>query len=276
MTKIALVQQQAGKNRNHNLKRGLEAFKRAAVEGAELVIYPELAFSYFIPQREAEENFRELAEGIPGPATRAFCQAAGELQTAAAINMFERDGDRTYDTTVIIDRDGSIAGKNRMVHIYQAPCFYEKDYYQPGDLGAGVFHTGLGRVGVAICYDRHFPEYMRMLGLAGAELVVIPQAGAVDEWPEGLFQAEIRTAAFQNGYFAALANRVGEEDNITFAGESFVCGPEGDMIAAAPKLEEDILYAEIDFGRIPGCPARRHFMPDRHPRIYGPITEEKQ
>jgi predicted amidohydrolase len=98
--------------------------------------------------------------------------------------------------------------------------------------------------------------------------VVIPQAGALDEWPDGLFQAEVRTAAFQNGYFTALANRVGIEDNIIFAGESFVCGPDGDIIASAPKIKDHILYAEIDTKRIEDCHARRHFFQDRRPDTY--------
>jgi N-carbamoylputrescine amidase len=131
-----------------------------------------------------------------------------------------------------------------------------------------VFETAAGRVGVAICYDRHFPEYMRALALGGAELVIVPQAGAVDEWPPGIFEAELQIAAFQNGYFAALVNRVGEEDCLTFAGESFVTDPAGRVIARAPKGRDTILYADIDFGLLDDCHARRHFLPDRRPEVY--------
>ena len=99
---------------------------------------------------------------------------------------------------------------------------------------------------MAICYDRHFPEYMRALAVKGADLVIVPQAGAVDEWPEGLYEAEMRVAAFQNGYFTALCNRVGKEDCLDFAGESFVCGPDGEVIARGAKSEDAILYADID------------------------------
>ncbi len=168
----------------------------------------------------------------------------------------------------MIDADGTLLGKTRMVHVLEAPLFHEKSFYRPGDLGAGVFETAVGRIGVAICYDRHFPEYMRALALRGAELVVIPQAGALDEWPEGLFEAEVRTAAFQNGYFAALANRVGPEGPLTFAGESFVCDPEGRVLARAPRLEEAILVCEVDFSVLSACPARRFFLPDRRPEAY--------
>ena len=118
-----------------------------------------------------------------------------------------------------------------MIHITDYDCFHERGYYCPGDSGAPVYETAYGKIGVAICYDRHYPEYMRALTLSGAEIVFVPQAGAVGEWPEGLYEAELRVAAFQNGYFTALCNRVGQEPKLNFAGESFVCDPSGCVIA---------------------------------------------
>ena len=146
--------------------------------------------------------------------------------------------------------------------------FYEKGYYTPGNVHTFVHQTRIGRVGIAICYDRHFPEYMRKLGLLEAEIVLIPQAGAVGEWPEGLFQAEIQVAAFQNGYYAALVNRVGKEDVLHFSGESFVVGPEGKILAQAPRDRDFILYADCDFSTIAQSPAKRFFIPDRRPDFY--------
>jgi N-carbamoylputrescine amidase len=131
-----------------------------------------------------------------------------------------------------------------------------------------VYSTAVGRVGVAICYDRHYPEYMRALALNGAELVAIPQAGAVGEWPEGLFEAEVRTAAFQNGYFAALCNRVGREEKLTFAGESFVVDPEGQVVARGKSGEDDLVIAELDLSRCAVSTARRLFWRDRRPELY--------
>jgi N-carbamoylputrescine amidase len=131
-----------------------------------------------------------------------------------------------------------------------------------------VYQTKAGKIGVSICYDRHYPEYMRALALNGADLVVVPQAGAADEWPDGLFEAEMRVAAFQNGYFVALCNRVGEEECLTFAGESFACAPDGNVIARAPKLEEYILYADLDLGQVARSHARRLFLRDRRPDLY--------
>jgi N-carbamoylputrescine amidase len=126
-----------------------------------------------------------------------------------------------------------------------------------------VYETRAGKVGVAICYDRHYPEVMRSLGLGGAELVVTPQAGAVGEWPEGLYEAEMRVAAFQNGYFTALCNRVGREGELVFAGESFVCDTEGRVVARAPQGEDCVLHAELDLALVPKSTAKRLFLKDR-------------
>jgi N-carbamoylputrescine amidase len=131
-----------------------------------------------------------------------------------------------------------------------------------------VFDTAVGRLGVAICYDRHFPEYMRALALGGADLVVVPQAGVVDEWPAGFFEGELCTAAFQNGYFVALCNRVGVEGPLTFAGESFVCGPEGVVRGRAPRGEDAVLLAEIDLADAARSHARRVLLADRRPELY--------
>ena len=120
---------------------------------------------------------------------------------------------------------------------------------------------------MAICYDRHYPEYMRALALQGAELVVVPQAGAVDEWPEGLYEGEMRVAAFQNGYFVALCNRVGREERLHFAGESFVSTPEGRVLVRAGS-DEEILFAELDMEQVERSHARRLFLRDRRPELY--------
>ena len=267
--KIALVQQAAGADKVANLERGLEAFDRAAEQGADLVCYAELAFERFHPQRPASGDVRELAETVPGPITEAFAERARAHGVVAVLNLFERDGDATYDCSPVIDADGTLLGRTRMIHITEYACFHEQGYYAPGDTGAPVYDTRAGRIGVAICYDRHYPEYMRALALAGAELVVVPQAGAADEWPEGLFEAEMRVAAFQNGYFTALCNRVGAEECLDFAGESFVCDPAGRVIARAPAGEESLLIAELDVDEVAASHARKLFLRDRRPELYG-------
>jgi N-carbamoylputrescine amidase len=268
--RIALVQQHAAEDREDNVRRGLTALEEAAAAGARLVVYSELAFDRFHPQRPAEEGFERLAEPIPGPTTDTFARRARDLGVVVILNLYERDGGSCYDTSPVIDADGTLLGRTRMVHITDYECFHERGYYAPGDRGARVYETRIGRVGVAICYDRHFPEYMRALALGGAELVVVPQAGAVDEWPDGLFQAELRVAAFQNGYFTALANRVGPEERLVFAGESFVCAPDGRVVAQAPRGEDHLLLADIDLDEVTSCHARSLFLRDRRPELYGP------
>jgi N-carbamoylputrescine amidase len=128
--------------------------------------------------------------------------------------------------------------------------------------------TRAGRVGVSICYDRHYPEVMRALAVNGADLVIVPQAGSVGEWPEGLYEAEMRVAAFQNGYFVALCNRVGKEECLEFAGESFVCAPDGTVIARARTGTDEILYADIDLAACAESHARRLFLQHRRPDLY--------
>lgn len=266
--RIALVQQHAVADRSDNIRRGLAAMEHAARDGANLVAFAELAFEPFHPQRPAASGVADLAETVPGPLTDRIAQKARELGVVTIVNLYERDGDRAYDCSPVIDADGSILGRTRMVHITDYPCFHEQGYYTPGDTGAPVYQTSVGAIGVAICYDRHYPEYMRALKLGGAELVVVPQAGAVDEWPEGLYEGEMRVSAFQNGYFIALCNRVGAEDCLTFGGESFVCAPDGVVVARAPRLEDSILSADIDLDQVRSSHADRLFMQHRRPELY--------
>ncbi len=267
--RIALVQQKAGEDRNANRARGIAAVRAAARDGARLVCFAELAFDPFWPQVPATAAAADKAEAVPGPTTEAFSELARELGVVIVLNVFERDGRHCYDSSPVIDADGSLVGVTRMLHITEYPCFHEQGYYTPGDRGAPVFDTAAGRVGVAICYDRHYPEVMRALALQRADLVVVPQAGAIGEWPDGLYEAEMRVAAFQNGFFTALCNRVGPEQELHFAGESFVCDPAGRVIARAGTDTEEILFCNLDLGAIENSHARRLFLRDRRPELYG-------
>ncbi len=266
--RIALVQQHAGGDPAGNRARGESAFLEAVQSGANLIAFAELAFTRFYPQAPATAASPTLAETIPGPTTDLFSALARRTGTVVVLNLFERDGDRTYDSSPVIDADGTILGVTRMVHIMEGPGFHERGYYTPGDREGFVFSTAAGRVGVAICYDRHFPEYMRGLRLAGADLVIVPQAGTVGEWTEGIFEAELQVSAFQNGYYAALVNRVGREEGLEFAGESFVTDPDGRVIARAPRGRDHILYADCNFAKNTASHAARHFLEDRRPLVY--------
>lgn len=266
--KIALIQQHATHDVEDNIYRGVEAFQTAAKAGAKLIAYAELAFLPFLPQFHATPDAKKKAEPIPGPVTERFIDLARQYSVVTVLNMFESDGDRTYDASPVIDADGTLLGITRMVHIMEGLGFHEKGYYTPGDKDIFVYNTQVGRVGVAICYDRHFPEYMRNLALQGAEIVVVPQAGAVGEWTEGIFEAELKIASFQNGYYTALVNRVGEEDVLHFAGESFVVDPEGRLLVQAPQGQDCILYADIDLKKVAESTAKRFFLRDRRPDFY--------
>jgi N-carbamoylputrescine amidase len=271
--RVALVQQAASSDRAANVQRGLDAVRHAAADGADLVCFAELAFDPFYPQRRAGPGVADLAEPVPGPTTEAFAALARDLGVVIVLNVFERvehaDGTvQTFDASPVIDADGTLLGVTRMVHITDYEGFHEQGYYTPGDRGAPVYDTAAGRLGVAICYDRHYPEYLRALALGGAEVVVVPQAGAVGEWPDGLYEAEMRVAAFQHGFFTALVNRVGAEERLTFAGESFVCDPAGEVVARAGEGTEEILYAALDLGEVERSHARRLFLRDRRPELY--------
>ncbi len=265
---LALIQQHAGPNPAENLQRGVAAFEEAAAKGASVVAYAELAFTQFYPQNPTDGNHLPLAEPIPGPTTKLFAELARKHNIVTILNLFERHNGVTYDSSPVIDSDGTLLGTTRMIHILEAPHFHEQGYYAPGDSHPVVHKTAVGNIGVAICYDRHFPEYTRQLALEGAELIIVPQAGSVGEWPDGLFEAEMRVAAFQNGYFAALCNRVGAEEHLTFEGRSFVVAPDGRVLNQAPPEEDAILLTKIDLDKTWDSHARRHFLRDRRQGIY--------
>ena len=266
--KIALIQQHATADKAANVARGLQAIDEAARQGAGLAVFAELAFERFYPQHPADADPHRLAEVVPGPITDTFAERARRHRMVIVLNLYERDGGQAYDSSPVIDADGRLLGRTRMIHITEYACFHEQGYYTPGDTGAPVYDTKAGRIGVAICYDRHYPEYMRALAVAGADVVVVPQAGSVGEWPEGLYEAEMRVAAFQNGYYVALCNRVGREECLTFGGESFVCAPDGQVIARAPAMSDTILYADIDPAANTRSHARQLFLRHRRPELY--------
>ncbi len=270
--RIALAQLASSEHRPTNLERVLAALDEAAQQQADLVVFPEIVLDRFFPQQRCADltiDARELAESVPGPTTELLMAKAREHELVVVFNLYEIDDQgRTFDSSPVIDADGRLLGVSRMIHITDYEAFHEQDYYHPGDTGAPVFDTKVGKIGVAICYDRHYPEYMRALALGGAELVLIPQAGALGEWPEGLFEAEVRTAAFQNGYFVALCNRVGVEEKLTFAGESFVSDPDGRVVVQGKRLEEDLVLVDVDLAQCAESTGRRLFLRDRRPELY--------
>lgn len=267
-TQIALVQQHATRDVGENVERGIEHFKEAAKNGADIIAYAELAFLPFLPQHPSTGKHGDYAEPIPGELTDRFSKLSEEYGVVTVLNTFEEDGERTYDSSPVIDADGEILGVTRMVHIMEGPGFHEKGYYTPGDRTDFVYDTSVGKVGVAICYDRHYPEYMRNLTLEGAEIVVVPQAGEINEWSAGIFEAELQVASFRNGYFSALVNRVGKEEVDHFGGGSFVVDPDGQVLAKAGEEDDEIIYVELNQEKIEKSSAKQNFLKDRRPDFY--------
>ncbi len=266
--KIALIQQKASVNKTENLKKGIAAIEQAAQHGAQLVLFAELAFEPFYPRHQAGADKKNLAETIKGPIVTTLQKLAAKHNMVIIPNFFELEENETFDTSPVINSDGAILGKTQMFHIPDYQYFHEKSYYTPGKQDLKVFDTAVGRIGVAICYDRHYPEYMRALSIAGAQLVVVPQAGALGEWTDGLYEAEMQIASFQNGYFTALCNRVGKEGNLHFSGESFVCNPNGELLARAGSQTEEILYCDITLNNVKKSSAHTLFLPDRRKELY--------
>lgn len=226
-----------------NLKSAELHMSQAAKNGAEIVIFPELMLSPFFPQHEKKDASGYLLE-IDHPAVKKLQETSGNLGIISMLNIYLSEKGKAYDASLVIDQGGDILGISKMVHIVQTPQFYEQDYYAPSDTSFMVYETDFGRIGVVICFDRHFPESIRSCALQGADLIIIPTANTFGE-PLELFDWEIRVAAYQNGVFVAMANRVGKEANMDFCGGSIIVGPTGNMVAKAGN-DVEILYGEFD------------------------------
>jgi N-carbamoylputrescine amidase len=270
--RVACAQFQHVGDRDKSRDKALEWMARAADQGADLVVFPELAFDFFFPQVRADARYFDWAEPIPGPTTVRFQEAAARHNLVTVINVFERAAPgRYYDASPVIDADGSLVGVSRMLHIAEEPGYNEKFYYWPGDSGWPVHRTQAGRLGVAICYDRHYPEHFRALALGGAELVVVPTATSMSEEAfKEIWELEIQAAAVANQIFIAVANRVGVDEELDFFGESFVAGPRGQVVARAARDVEELLTADLDLSDIEAV--RRHvpFLRDMRYDLYGP------
>lgn len=271
--RIGLAQVAASDDIPSNIDRGLEWVDKAAAEGCVLCVFPEMAFHPFFPQHRGDPTYFAWAEPIPGPITTAFQDKARELGIVVIPNIFELAGPgRHYDASPVIDADGTLLGVSRMIHIAEEPGFNERFYYWPGNSGFKVHQTAAGPVGMAICYDRHFPEHIRALTIGGAEIILSPFAGTAGDPSRG-YELEMQGSAFSNAVFIACCNRTGEEPKLTFAGGSFVVDPAGEIIAKAGGNEE-LLIIDIDRTLVTANRNRRPFLRDRRPELYGVLTEK--
>ena len=233
--KLAMAQMRMGPTVAENLTQTISYMEQAKAAGADLIFFPEVQLSPFFPQYEKRDATQWLLTEDSAE-IQSIREACKRLRLWACPNVYlELDGKR-FDASVMISDNGNVIGISKMVHIAQAKYFYEQDYYAPSDDGFKVYDTPFGKIGVVICFDRHLPDSIRSCARQGAELVIIPTAN-IDGEPLELFEWEIRVHAFQNTVFAAMCNRVGQEDEITFAGQSLLAGPDGDLLFKAGGSE---------------------------------------
>jgi N-carbamoylputrescine amidase len=286
--KIGFLQQHNVADIKDNLRRLAEGVADLAQRGAELIVLQELHNSLYFCQTENVNHF-DLAEPIPGPSTGFFGELAKSYGVVIVTSLFERRAAGVYhNTAVVIERDGSIAGKYRKMHIPDDPAYYEKFYFTPGDLGFHPIQTSVGRLGVLVCWDQWYPEAARLMALQGAELLIYPTAigyESSDTPEEQERQREAWTTvqrghAVANGLPVVTVNRVGHEpdpsgqtNGIEFWGSSFVAGPQGELFYRASKDEEESIIVDIDMGRAEQVRRWWPFLRDRRIDEYGDITK---
>ena len=263
--KIALVQSALSENMEKNLTNALSSMDEAASQGAELVCFPEIQLSPFFPQYAGKDVSR-YAIPIEHHMVKSLQEKCRSLNLVGFPNIYLQEGKNRFDASPVIDSDGSLLGISKMVHVVQVPFFFEQDYYAPSDSGFQVFDTAIGKVGVVICFDRHYPESIRSCALKGAKLIVIPTANTRGE-PLEMFEWELRIPAMQNGVFIAMCNRVGVEGEMNFCGESIVVDPNGEVVAKADDRDQ-ILYADIDFAKVGQARKNRPYLELRRPEAY--------
>jgi N-carbamoylputrescine amidase len=285
--RVGLVQHSASDDYRNNLKASLNGIDEAARQGAQLVLLQELHTSLYFCKTEDPVQF-ELAETIPGTTTNVLAEAATALGIVIVGSVFERRAPGIYhNTAVILEADGRLAGMYRKMHIPDDPGYYEKFYFTPGDLGFKPITTSLGKQGVLVCWDQWFPEAARLVALAGAELLLYPTAIGWD--PQDSFEEQTRqfnawqiiqrSHAIANGLPLLCCNRVGLEcdpsgvgHDSQFWGGSFVCGPQGEILAQAPNDAEAVLVADIDMARTAHVRSIWPYFRDRRIDAYKDIT----
>lgn len=257
-----------------------EQFARdAAADGAQIICFQELFYGPYFGITE-DQKYYALAEAADGPIVQRFAALAKELNLVTVLPIYEEDQPGVYyNTAVVVDSDGTVLGKYRKHHIPHLDKFYEKFYFRPGNLGYPVFNTAVGPVGVYICYDRHFPEGWRELGLAGAQIVFNPNA-TKPGLSNRLWDLEQAAAAAANGYFVAAPNRVGREDNeygdaaVTFYGTSQFADPQGNFVGERGSSEhEEVVIRDLDLAMIREVRNNWQFYRDRRPDSYTTITK---
>ena len=286
--KVGLVQQKNTADIPANIQKLQDNIRKAAAMGAELVVLQELHNGLYFCQTENTEIFNQ-AEPIPGPSTETFGKLAKELGIVLVLSLFERRAPGLYhNTAVVLEKDGSIAGKYRKMHIPDDPAYYEKFYFTPGDIGFEPIQTSLGKLGVLVCWDQWYPEAARLMALKGAEILIYPTAIGwestdTDDEKKRQLNAWIisqRAHAVANGLPVISVNRVGHEpdpsgqtNGILFWGNSFVAGPQGEYLAQAGNDRSENMIVEVDLERSENVRRWWPFLRDRRIDEYGNLTK---
>lgn len=286
--KVGLIQQKNTGNIADNIERLKAGICSCAKDGAELIVLQELHNGLYFCQTEDTTLF-DLAESIPGPSTEIFGALAKELGVVIVLSLFEKRAPGLYhNTAVVLERDGSIAGKYRKMHIPDDPAYYEKFYFTPGDLGFEPIDTSVGRLGVLVCWDQWYPEAARLMALSGAEILIYPTAIGYESSDTNEEQERQREAwttvmrghAVANGLPVVAVNRVGYEpdpskqtNGIEFWGSSFVAGPQGEMLYRADNKEEEIKILSVDMEHSEQVRRWWPFLRDRRIDKYNEITK---
>jgi len=284
---VSAVQQPCNEDRHTNLEFSIAKIHEAAAANADLVVLPELHLGPYFCQNEDYNNF-DLAQAVPGPTTEILSAVAKKLKIVIVSTLFEKRAPGLYhNTAVVLDKDGSIAGKYRKMHIPDDPGFYEKYYFTPGDLGFKPIETSIGKLGVLICWDQWFPEAARLMALAGAEVLIYPTAigwDAQDSPEEQQRQLDAwitiqRSHAVANGIPVISCNRIGFEkapgssQGIQFWGNSFIAGPQGEIITQANDSETKLLTCKLDSSCIERVRQIWPYLRDRRIEAYGDLSK---
>lgn len=286
--KVGLIQQANCADMRTNLMNLAKSIGACAAHGAQLVVLQELHNSLYFCQTENTQMF-DLAEPIPGPSTGFYSELAASHKIVLVTSLFEKRAPGLYhNTAVVFDRDGSIAGKYRKMHIPDDPAYYEKFYFTPGDLGFRPIQTSLGKLGVLVCWDQWYPEAARLMALRGAEVLIYPTAigwesSDTDEEKKRQLNAWVtvqRGHAVANGLPVIAVNRVGHEPDpsgqtrgIRFWGNSFVVGPQGEIVAQAGNMEPENMVVEVDMDRSENVRRWWPFLRDRRIEAYDDILK---
>lgn len=286
--KTGIVQQTCSRDTESNIQKSIAGIRACAEAGAQLVVLQELHAGVYFCQAEEVEQF-DLAEPIPGPISERFAAAACEFGVVLVTSLFEKRAPGLYhNTSVVFEKDGSTAGKYRKMHIPDDPAYYEKFYFTPGDLGFQPVSTSVGKLGVLVCWDQWYPEAARLMALAGAELLIYPTAIGWEstdapnekERQFGAWQTIQRGHAVANGLPVVTVNRTGHEpdwsgvtNGIEFWGQSFVAGPQGELLFTAPVHEECHAVIDIDKQRTEAVRRIWPFFRDRRIDAYQGLTQ---